>query len=55
MVFRVTPYERGVNLDLMIDDKRVSGLKVVDLQVHIGEAIVRCGGIGGWAPTASIA
>jgi predicted acetyltransferase len=45
-MFRHTPFELGTRIDLLEDEKRVSGLDVFDLQMRIGDVPVRCGGIG---------
>ncbi len=47
MAFRSTPSERGVKLELLVDDKPVSSLILFDLRMGIGGVPLRCGGIGG--------
>jgi len=48
VAMRRTPNERGTRIELVLDgtDKGVSGLSVIDLEIHIGPVRVRCGGIG---------
>jgi len=42
-----TPDENSTRIALVLDGKSVSHLSVVDLRMHVGSAVVRCGGIAG--------
>ena len=42
-----TPGEGRTRIDLMLDGKSVSHLGVVDLHMHVGSAVIGCGGIAG--------
>jgi predicted acetyltransferase len=47
MEFRREPQAGRTRIELLVDGEHASGLLVLDLFVRIGEAVVRCGGIGG--------
>jgi len=46
MILRRTPSERGIKIELMLQGAAVSRVSVIDLDMRIGDASVRCGGIG---------
>lgn len=46
MAIRYTEFDEGTRLELCIEDKTVSGLRVFRRDLRIGDRVVRCGGIG---------
>jgi len=44
---RYRPFDRGTHVEVVVDEKPVSGLTLFDMSMQIGDVPVRCGGIGG--------